>query len=360
MNLVYTTLFEVHLRHTYYTDGGARGIRVVPTPGCRRILDRYGLIFRTDGTSFAVAARVEPDTDPPVLRQPFGSENIAFRFLLQVSDPLFLNGTNLPNYDGQRTLYYFDNLRDDREDSRRYLGDSSQGQRMGSPIGAVFRSIYIHRFDVPQTSAVVELHDRFGTRKLAAAVDFAHPGEAASAYVIDLSSIPDTPAGRYTVSDNHGGRESFYYDPSLRGRDVFGLLEIYNRTDALTPNQSNEVPPEYRFVDKDRVTGKGVYALEFTPRATIWRFIVTKIHENNGIALQGLSITGGVTFSTSSVPGRVIFTSDGALPLQEQARGFQLEHDSTKLRTLPEPKISSPLHRRSSIGDLVSDQYIYL
>lgn len=360
MTTAYAALFEVAFRHAFYMDGRSRDFRAVPTPGCQKLLDQHGLLFRRSASGFTVYAQVLPGSDPPALIRDVGSDAMAFRFYLRLTNPDFSNITRLPEHDGMRSLFYFNNLREDRQDGRRYLGDSVAGLRLGEPVRRAFGAAYTYSFAAPVNDAALQLTDLFDNVKLNTSVEVYDPAETVSSFQLNPYQLSSVSPGRYALTDSHGGREDIYYDPSLFGHDVFGLLEIYNRTDALTPDDSERVPAAYRFLDGDEITGKGAYTVAFEPRSTVWRYIVTKKYDTNGIALDNLGIAGGIAFTKSPDTEQVTFTSDAQVPLAEAPPGLTLEDNGTKIRRLPHPRMNTPLKKETPAGPYRSDMYVYI
>lgn len=356
MKTHYATLFQCDLRHTYYDDGQARNIIVEPTPGCRRLLAQYDLVFRPERGLFSVFARVDPDTDPPALFHRFGSDAVAFRFCLRLGSPYFHHITTLPEHDGMRTVFYLDNLRDDQAGGRRYLGDSVTDHRLAPPIQCVFEETYDFAFQTPVSEAEIVVRDVFGRVHLTDVLT--DTSQSVATHRLNLRTLPRP--GRYEITDDHGEAESIYYDPTIHGRDIFGIVDIYNRTDLLTLDGSDRVPAPYRFLNGNEVTGQGRYTIGFEARSTVRRYIVTKKYDTNGIRLDDLGIAGGVSFNSTREAERVIFTSDGEVPLAEAPDPLTLEDSDTPLRNLPHPRMNTPLQRATPTDPYRSDLYVYI
>lgn len=268
-----STLFRVALHDGYYADSSPKGFVVEPTLGCQQILNCLGLQFRQAKGAFGVYSLPPTNAHAASVLE---KDHVVFRFLLRLAHPYLLNMLQLLEDNRAQRLFYFNNLREDREEGRRYLGDSTAGRRMGLPVRSVFGSVYTYSFTSPVRQARLKLQDMFGNTKLTTSFDFRSSGRRISSYHVNLQKIERTPPGRYILSDNLGGSEAFYYDPALQGQDVFGMVEIYNRTDGLTADCSNYVPKSYRFLEGGAVTARGVYTLKFEPRASVGRGIVAK------------------------------------------------------------------------------------
>lgn len=361
MKLSYKPLFQVRLRHTFYQKGvSLSDFRVKPTPATETLLQDRGLVFRHEPDHFAVYAEVAPDTEPGELKRAIGDENLCWRFLLEPLHPYLFNISQLDHYRVGRELFCFDNLRDDRADGRLYLGDSLAAARLGDPVALQGSETLHYRFQTAVSSAQLSLFDRFGNLLDSLQLQVP-PGEGRTReFRYDLSGVPGMRAGRYRLQDDQGGELSFYYDPALFGGNVFAVIELFNRTDERTPDNSNRVPPAYRFLDGDQLTGLEAFTLQLERRNTRWRYIVSKKYDNNDVTLAQLAVTGPVSFDRADEAQRVVFTAQDPLPLAQTQQKITLAHNGTEIRGLPNPSLSSPLDGTAAEGIKYSDIYIYV
>ena len=63
------------------------------------------------------------------------------------------------------------------------------------------------------------------------------------------------------------------HEPALEGRDAFAVIDIFSRTDRLTPDASDRVPVAYRFLSGDALTAR-TYTVGLPARATRWTYVV--------------------------------------------------------------------------------------
>ena len=103
-------------------------------------------------------------------------------------------------------------------------------------------------------------------------------------YRFELGDIQGLVPGRYLLSDNHGGSEAVFYAPDVFGRRVFAVVELFNRTDQLTTDNSDQVPIAYRYLDGDRIITIGDYCIQLESRSTTWRYNVIKKYSSNGVS----------------------------------------------------------------------------
>lgn len=361
MRIVFRRLFRIRVRHGWYPDGVVRGdFEVVPTPSTDRLLLGVGLRTRPQADGITVFGEVEPDTTPPVLLRPLGTASLRLAFELRARTPHLLNIAELPAFAPARTLFCFDNLRADVAAGRKYLGDTAAGARIGSAVTLV-TGIYTHRLGAPAAAATITVRNRFGAA--VATIDARSPDRATpqAEYRIDFATLPGIGPGRYEIADDRGGTAPIYYDSELAPSRPFAVIEIFSRTDDLTPDQTDRVPASHRFVAGSTLAGLDAYVVEFDPLATTWRYIVTKKYANNGIALNQLSIEGPIAFSRTVTGDRAVFTSNAAVRLSAARRDLTLiRHPNREVRELPNPGLTTPLGPGAAPASYVSDMFVYV
>jgi hypothetical protein len=257
-------------------------------------------------------------------------------------------------------VFCFDNLREETDSGRKLLGDSVADARIGAAAQLVTRSMYTHEFAAPVAAATIRVLDRFGAQIESLEASSAQPPVPMSGYRIDLAAIPKLAPGRYTIADDRGGSSAIYYDPGLEPSRPAGVIEIYSRTEPITPDHSDRVPAVYRFLSGDTLTGFDSYHLQFEALATTWRYIVTKKYDNNGVDLSHLAIAGPLSFGMSVSGSRAVFTSSTTVRLSETTRGLQLKAGDKPIRDLPDPDQRTPLGRGAAPGSFVSDTFVYV
>lgn len=374
MHISFKRLFQVQLRHTFYKDGrSVQDFSAHPSPATARVLQDYGLIFRPSSDGFSLYARVEPGTPPHHLLNSIGTDNLRLHFLLQPTNPYIQNVSALPGYQPGRSIFYFNNLRDDQQHQRLHLGDHVVNSRIGGPLHFVAGPVYTHRFlDVATSSpllvssATITIQDMFGNS--VHTESFQYPDRAeykTSEYRISLQAIPKLGPGRYVVNADQGKSQDIFYDPDLKFSRPFGVIEIFNRTDSLTPTQADIVPQDYRFLLGDQLTGLDPYQLQLDARSTTWRYTIMKKYDKSSIPLNQLSIVGDLSFNARVLdppvnPTRAIFTTSGEEILQEIPRSLELHQNGTELRKLPNPQLSTALQKGSSSNNFVSELFVYV
>jgi hypothetical protein len=361
VRVAYRRLFRIRVRHGWYPDEVPReDFAVVPTASTAALLTDLGVHTRMHADGVTAFCEVEPDTTPAEMRRPFGSSSFRFAFELRAQNPALLNITEAMTVRPSRTIFCFDNLRQDVDTGRTLLGDSVANQRIGPPVTLVTGSTFVHRLNAAATAATLTVRNRFAD--VIATVEASSPDSAVpeTDYRLDLAAIPALVPGRYQIADNTGGVSSIYFDPDLARSRPISIIEIFTRTEELTPDGTNRVPATYRFVSGDTVTSIDYY-LQFQPLATTWRYIVTKKYDNNGIALDQLGVGGPIAFTTAISGSQAVFTSAAAVRLSAAPRAVTLlKQPDKQIRTLPNPGLTTPLGSVGAVPNFVSDMFVYV
>jgi len=282
---------------------------------------------------------------------------------MQLQNSYFESITDIPDFD-PRKLFYFSNLREDIDNQLLYLSDQISAQRIGVPVKNISTIQFTYTLQTPQNAATFQLEDIFG-KELPLAVpsfQFTNPSDEADTFQQNLSEVKKIQPGRYLMTDDHGGNLPFYYNPGLFGRNVFGVIEIYNNTSSLTVPSENRVPATYRFSDNGNITGKGKYRVGFSPSQVKWMYVCRKnpLNSGNGITVDKLSVEGPVTFSKSGgddVEERKIL-SDNKIVSNEASVNVILKNNGVKIRDLPNPETGSICKKENS--EVFFEVYIYV
>jgi hypothetical protein len=351
----YATLFSVAFHHDYYNaNGGAcSALAVVPTPACAQTMRSLGMIFKDQGSGFAVlieqakigaliawlAARATPERGCWAW----------LSFQLSASNPAFLGITGLPIATNMVTQkLHLSNLQTVMPGTTILLGDSDG-------IGAA--SLY------PVTGAglTVSVSEGRGAvlTDLSGAPVSARASAAPGQMTFDLGSLPD---GFYRLSRTGADgapvassdvAPSYVYSPSLPL--ALGQLDL-----LLAQPQAGVGDPSAFPVTALALTASagppavnGVsLTLPFRARDTYWRYYIVS-QGTRGALAPDLAIAGnGATFvkSTEALPNgdqAVVFTAGTALPLQQVSQyRFSLSgqrqaasggRDSISVAVLPTP-----------------------
>jgi len=354
MVLTYRQLFQLSVRHAFYSDGVSGDFIVEPTPACQAMLSAFGLLSRPAADGFTLVAPLDPDEMAETLLRPLGDDTLVFRFVLRMKNRHVLTVTDVDLPELGQEVFYFNNLREDIDSGRNHLGDSVDDARVGAPILFVARTTYTHTFDTPVSSATLTLTDLFGNVRETFSFAYA---ETVETYKVDLGAVDGLTPGRYLLDDG-ALQTAFYYDPGLFGHEVFGVIEIYNKTDTLTPDASDQVPAAYRFLVGNLLADGGDYTLQFEARSTTWQYVVERKYSDINIDLALLAIAGAIPFTKTTDTDSATFESDSEVAFSEARQSLNLQHNSTTIRALPNPGMTHVLQEGDTPGSFLSRMYI--
>ncbi len=364
MIIKYEILFEVEVRHAYYTEASVLDFDIEPTPECAELLSRLGYIFRRSKCGFKIFVQVVPETNPAQLSNPPGDGSLRFSFIMSLRNSYFGGISDIADYKPSYQIFYFSNLNDDIEDNHRYLGDHIDGARVGNPLSFIKSDILNYKFSSPVNSAAFTLEDIFGNsyQLEKAGFSFANPTDETSSFQHNLGAVPGINIGRFVMADNQAGSLPFYYNPALYGKNVFGIIDIFTNTNNFTIPPNNLVPETYSFIENDALTGNGNYTVGFEASQIKWMYVCCKNQDNtgNGISVDNLTIEGPVVFSKSGgddIEERRIL-SDDPITSSDQQVNVILKHDGIKICDLPNPAIGSAL--KTENNEIYYEMYIYV
>lgn len=265
----YALLFRIECRHAYFADGIGHPLSLRPTPACRRMLERYRLLFRpTPGggeVHYCLGAT------PAVLAH--FNEPAPFTFALVNSDPALIYYTDIDlaiASDPADTLYCFDNLAD--FPAAAVDAAAQTGQRL-HPAGRAFdqgtlpvKAKYFDYIDCNNRispSTVLSVIDRLTRHIVWQGQPSARP---LPSLPIDLSSLPE---GRYLLQVNGRNAWDFYLSDTPAVQQ-WGVVEIY----AGGPRQSAYLPPACAVLDERGQPTPKTFTLALGNRKTTWRYYV--------------------------------------------------------------------------------------
>jgi len=320
MDIRFDTLFEIELAHTYYTSKVSEDSTIEPTPGTRRLMQDYGLLFRETSGGGLVLYEYYPDvTDHPHPVHPV-EEELQFSFFLRSSSTVLLNYTDLDIDRPSDQILYFSNLQSNQQDGRLLLSADTSDEYVSSQDDLLLRPpLFNYSFQSVQTSVDMEVKDVFGNvvqHSRILVVD----GEGS--FTVDLRKR--TP-GKYSLAIDGSTVMEFYASDSLVRRSALGVIDI------LT---GSGVPAAYRFLDTNFDVVPRTYHIRFNRRETWWKYYVVLKYRPD-IQPDDLSIkqTGGALHftrqSATTLPDgftAVPFLSTAPIPLEEEpVSGLRLE-----------------------------------
>ena len=130
--LIYKNLFEIKILHHYFLDKGEEVwdsmnqedkdtmeakydirniLEITPTMDCTNVLSSHNCIFKPTSGGILVGIKAKSDDVHPDEFKPYIplSENLTFRFLIQLKDLNFLNYTALPISGNKNSMFIFKN-----------------------------------------------------------------------------------------------------------------------------------------------------------------------------------------------------------------------------------------------------------
>ncbi|MCF8367306.1 MAG: hypothetical protein K9H16_16070 [Bacteroidales bacterium] len=364
MIIKYDILLEVDVAHGYYTGTCAADFTIEPAAATAELLSRLGLVFRRTQCGFKVFVPVIPQTDPVQLVSPLGAASLKFSFHMILHNSYFASISAIANYKPSDQLFYFSNLNEDIEVNRRFLGDHTDGTRVGNPLHSIKTNILNYTFSNPVNAATFNLEDIFGKSYTleTPSFSFPNPAEETSSYQHNLEAVAGIKSGRYVITDDQAGSLPFYYDPALPNKNVFGVIEIFTNTNDFTNPPNNLVPATYRFIENDALTGQGSYTIGFEAAQMKWMYVCRKNPANsgNGLTVNNLTIEGPVVFSKSGgddIEERRII-SDDTITAGNQQTSVILLHEGVKISDLPNPKMGTALKMENN--EIFYEMYIYV
>ncbi len=351
-----SSLFTISFLHNYFTDQLCKAFVVSPTPSTAKLLNGHQIVVRQLDNQLYAGVKTDGTTKPFIVPE----EGLKLTFILQLTDPLFFNYTNLPLVWPSGNIYHFTNRNNNTSNSRKFLSlpipyNSAVNYTVGdiavNSSGTAFEAIrtvtgtpppadgtlsadwlqidastsrnrYVSQADqvqlvpsrsswtlaAPAASVVVnawgyDLTARDYTQSvLSKTMNFPQP---VSSFNLDLSSLPP---GRYKL-DVNGTQQAIYVNDELAGTDVFAVIDIF---------QEASLPAGYQLLDGSGNIASPVYAILFLNRATIWKFTLA----SNPI--NGITDNAGVfQFPVSSPLSSTVYSAT-PIPLQEKAISLKL------------------------------------
>ncbi|MGZ8218722.1 hypothetical protein [Methylomagnum sp.] len=261
MAVSYKPLFALELLHDYFADRGCRALDLVPTAECRRLFERYRLMFRPAPNGGTVSFGLHPEIDFLALF----NETTPFTFVLNATDPLFGNYTDLPpaGLSPSESLFYFDNLKPQSMEApggeKRLLHPPGLACAHG-PL-RVYPKAFDYRFDPPARNARLRVSDAL---KKQAVWEARTPDRELTNFPVNFGDLPD---GRYSLTVGRKKPVGFY----LGGRPAvkqWGVVQIFAGGSAM----SGHVPESGRVIGPEGGPEPKTFTLWFGNRRTLWRY----------------------------------------------------------------------------------------
>lgn len=326
----YITLFDVRFEHGYYnaSGGACPDFRVVPTPGCAKLMSQLGIVFKDHGIGFSVLvmqARAEAMIAWVRSCYAAGPQGKGYwswlSFLMVPTNPGFVGITSLPITTNPMVQnLHFDNRAASAVAGRMVL-EGSAGSALYPIVGA--------SWSVPtpagRTAALTDL---------SGAPVSARASVSDETTAFDLSSLP---YGWYSVALTgktgkpvaaRGFAAARLYVPqnplSLVVLDLLLTQPVAGVGDpAAYPIPPMAPPPAKALAPTPAAIQPVALTLAFQPRETYWRYYI--VAQGRGRFADDLAISGDAvsfTKSAKALPNgdqAVLFTASAALPLRQRA-----------------------------------------
>ncbi len=260
----YSILFSVECLHGYFGGGPCRSLSLHPDEGCKALLGRYRLLFRSAPGGCTVYA---PSQTPLDLLRRF-DESLPFTFTLKNNDPLLESYTDLDRgtADGPAaTLFHFDNATNREGEffgaTRQLLNDPSN--HLTDAVLSVLPSVFDYMPEDPAASGKsLQIKD-----PLSGQIVWQCPVNKPSAPLrVDLRSLPE---GRYNRTMDSIELKPFYLS-NRPAAQQWGACSIYIGGQMQAPY----LPAQCQSIDQSGVTRQRTFTLVLESRKTYWRYYI--------------------------------------------------------------------------------------
>ncbi len=255
----YKEIFRVTIKHDYYKKKYSKDFSFEPSEYCRKLLNNHNLKFKPTPYGFAVFAEVEESGSDEKLIRSF-LDDTKFTFLVKLTNPFFLNFTDIPVKKKPHTIYYFNNLTNHEAGGELMLINKSEIPKTSSNASQTIMSSGIYKYthnsaDSSKTGTVTFIDEGFNINQ-------------------DLENNNDEFQFRFDLSQFNTGRcsfsvdsvnETFYAANEIYNEGVFGIIEIFTKS---------SVPGNYQFVGSGDIVTTKEYIVPFANRSTMWRYLV--------------------------------------------------------------------------------------
>ncbi len=303
MIISFDILFRVRLRHSFYADGAARELLVLPTAETVRLIDNNRLIFRTTESGFFVAAE-SVDASPGRKMKRNLPNDAGFRFHLVSASPRFSSITNLPLTDDDPGVMLLGN-RIGSTDDEALLLHPSQFAGTESDSFAILKENTL-KYTIPDQTApgTATIRSVQGRVLLTQTAD---PQDGTLLFSFDMT---DFPSEFYTLWFGSEAVNTWYHATERYPGMLLAVIEIDPGSGAATT---------HRLFDGQQIMMHPEYEIRFENRSTFWRY---HIRNRSGVNLNNpVILAAPYSFSKKDddelQADSLLFESEQAIPLQE-------------------------------------------
>ena len=332
ISIKYKALFDLEVRHGYYQSGICPDMIVSPTASCQTLLQYYGLRFLPTVAGGKLFAKVNTVAGKDMMKSPI-PEATKFTFIMKLKNSAFENFTQLSLTRPKSQHYYFNNLTNNlAADSSPLLLTDTTAKTVADTDLLPFET---NAFAFTETSNAANLSSE---------LQFPDSGERFPQELNNHNNtfnfnydLKVTPSGRAKFLVGGTERSSLYIISPMDFADVFGVVEIFYKSD---------LPAPYQFQLVDNSVETKFYKISFANRSTRWRYFISSKYNP--------SVTGVTVAKTNGTPigfipqggapaGQFIMASGDPVPLKEEpVAGIKLTDQADKLliANLPNPPLN--------------------
>lgn len=376
MNLLYTRLFNMSIRHDFYKNGLAEGVNLLPSADTARILKGGRMLFKHIPKGITVLYRTEDDETTPFVDL---GKDVRLTFELSIADKnQFLNITDLDEspakkYSSSNILYF-------KNDPASASTDPGVPEVLGFELidfiqGRLFT--YSFSLTAPPAQVLFRMYDESNTLVSVGKDTDGTPfndtltlnKQSNDTYTQQID-LRDRPKGRYRIEIRNVAdtttlmEEKIYLDEDMAGKNINGIVEIiYNTAGDHIYNDTEE------------------YALQFSRKQSFWKYLVvnkSNTHDfttdtfnidDAGLAaapyvVNNFTVLGSVPSADVKVNGldTIVFLSDAEIPFYEIPK-LSLELKKNALTNPVLGNLPNPLHSgvvKEEAGALASEIYVFI
>jgi hypothetical protein len=314
MPINFQSLFSLQFRHSYFADGQARNLTLVPSAETALLLKGRELLLRGN----TVVARTNTQVEPNRPHHPLGRTD-RLVFFLSMRDARFFNYTDYAVVTNR--IYRFTNA--GRKGSPDNLHLSQEAEVSSADLVDLRPSSF--RFKLPAGTGKVSVRDVWGQT-----VQGDRLVTPQSEEYVGIQ-LQDEPSGTYSLWAEGGTAPllTFFKDDAAVSSTPAGVIEL------LCDIQSEGDSP-YGFVQfgKDEQNGHlpaeaPTFSLQFKARSTRWRYLVVEKYTRQPHRYQIATTPSGVEFV--ALQPELLPDGSTALPLESATPLLLQERPSLKL-----------------------------
>lgn len=344
----YQKIVELHVWNDYYQGLQSGDFQFISEKATRHTLRNMGMTLRELSGGFRLFGAV--DETGKLQKDPVA---VPFKlvFFMRLTNPRFLNLTNLPFDLGASNVYYFSNQANNKREVFNTGSDSLllNQNEAATAVDRIKTSGRVYSYthdgnDGPKTAELVSVD----TEEV---VDSQELDSVDEHYNFQFK-LEGFSAGRYKLMLDGGELDRFYYADELALASYFGVVELFSQVNV-----------DYKWFTNAGLVSSKTYRLAFKHRETFWRY---KVFNRNELELTNPGIRETDTPWEFTHSGDHVFVSNSLMPLKEvPIRGIALRSDQTDAASVlisdlpnPDPDLIKP-----DPGDpatIYSDIYIYL